>query len=353
MPGQNNMTPFTTAALVQVVPNLKRAQKFLLDKFFPNIVESQTEEVDIDVDVGKRRLAPFCSPKVEGKLVESRTYQTNRFKPAYIKDKRAPDLMKPVRRQIGERIGGGDLTPQQRQQVNIAFEMEDQIDMVDRRLEWMAAQALTTGTVTVKGDGFAETVINYGRAPSLTLTLAGAVKWGQAGVSPSNDIEKWAHEILKQSGGVATDIIFTTTSWAHFKNDETVKAAIWYPGNGGSGNTINVGAQIERGAVYKGRWGNYDLWVYNDWYVDPEDDKEYPMITDGTVVMSGPDLMGTRAFGMIIDPAFNYGPLAYAPKMWLNQDPAQLFLMMQSAPLVIPSRVNASFSARVCDPVLG
>ncbi len=352
MPGQN-MTPFTTAALVQVVPNLKRAQKFLLDRFFPNIVESQTEEVDIDVDVGKRRLAPFCSPKVEGKLVEARTYQTNRFKPAYIKDKRVPDLMKPVRRQIGERIGGGDLTPQQRQAVNIAFEMEDQVDMVDRRLEWMAAQALTTGTVTVKGEGFPETVINYGRAPSLTLTLAGAAKWGQPGVSPSSDIEKWAHEILKQSGGVATDIVFTATSWTHFKNDETVKTTIWYPGNGGSGNTINVGAQIERGAVYKGRWGNYDLWVYNDWYVDPDDDKEYPMITDGTVVMSGPDLMGTRAFGMIVDPAFNYGPLAYAPKMWLNQDPAQLYLMMQSAPLVIPSRVNASFSARVCDPVLG
>lgn len=353
MPGQNNMTPFTTAALVQVVPNLKRAQKFLLDRFFPNIVESQTEEVDIDVDVGKRRLAPFCSPKVEGKLVESRTYQTNRFKPAYIKDKRAPDLMKPVRRQIGERIGGGDLTPQQRQAVNIAFEMEDQIDMVDRRLEWMAAQALTTGTVTVKGEGFPETLINYGRAPSLTLTLAGAAKWGQPGVSPSSDIEKWAHEILKQSGGVATDIVFTATSWTHFKNDETVKTTIWYPGNGGSGNSINVGAQIERGAVYKGRWGNYDLWVYNDWYVDPADDVEKPMVVDGTVIMSGADLMGTRAFGMIVDPAFNYGPLAYAPKMWLNQDPAQLYLMMQSAPLVIPSRVNASFSARVCDPVLG
>jgi hypothetical protein len=56
MSGQ--MTVFTTATLAQVVPNLKRAQKFLLDKFFPNIVESQTEE-DIDVDIGKRRMAPF------------------------------------------------------------------------------------------------------------------------------------------------------------------------------------------------------------------------------------------------------------------------------------------------------
>lgn len=351
MPGQN-MTVYTTATLAQVVPNLKRAQKFLLDRFFPNIVESPTEEVDIDVDVGKRRMAPFCSPLVEGKLVESRQYQTNRFKPAYIKDKRAPDLRKPVRRQIGERIGGGELTPEQRQQANIALEMEDQIDIIDRRLEWMAAQALSTGTITVKGEGFPTTVINFGRAASLNLTLAGAAKWGQAGVSPSKDIDKWAHEILKQSGGVATDIVFTTTSWSHFILDEVVKTAIWYPDNGGKGNAINVGSQIQRGAVYKGRWGNYDLWVYNDWFIDPDDNQEYPMIVDGTVIMSGPDLMGTRAFGVIVDPEFNYGPLPYAPKMWVNKDPAQLYLLMQSAPLVIPSRVNACLAARVCDPVL-
>ena len=182
--------------------------------------------------------------------------------------------------------------------------------------------------------------------------MAGAAKWGQAGVSPSKDVDKWAHEILKQSGGVATDIIFTTTSWSHFILDEVVKTAIWYPDNGGKGNAINVGSQITRGAVYKGRWGNYELWVYNDWFIDPDDNQEYPMIVDGTVIMSGPDLMGTRAFGVIVDPEFNYGPLPYAPKMWVNKDPAQLYLLMQSAPLVIPSRVNACLAARICDPVL-
>lgn len=345
------MTVYSTATLVQVVPNLKRAQKFLLDKFFPNLVLSDAEEVDIDVDVGKRRLAPFVSPLVEGKLVEGRRYQTNRFKPAYIKDKRAPDLRRPVRRAIGERIGGGDLTAQQRYEANLAFEMEDQVDMVDRRLEWMAAQVLTTGTVTVVGDGFPTQVVDFGRAASLTVTLTGAAKWGQPGVSPSKDIEKWQHEILKKSGGIATDIVFTVTSWGHFIADETISKAIWYP-NGGGDNAINIGAQIQRGAIYKGKWGQYDLWVYNDWYVDPVDDVEKPMIVDGSVIMSGQDLMGTRAFGLIVDPNFAYAPMAYAPKMWLNQDPAQIYLMLQSAPLVIPSRVNASFSASVCDPVV-
>ncbi|HGV9233432.1 TPA: major capsid protein, partial [Providencia rettgeri] len=91
------MNIFDTNILVQVVPNLMTSQNWLLDKFFPNVVESDTEEVSIDVDVGLRRMAPFVSPLVEGKLVESRKFQTNSFKPAYIKDKRAPDLRKPIR----------------------------------------------------------------------------------------------------------------------------------------------------------------------------------------------------------------------------------------------------------------
>ena len=67
---------------------------------------------------------------------------------------------------------------------------------------------------------------------------------------------------------------------------------------------------------------------------------------------SGEDLMGTRAFGQIMDPAFNYAALPYAPKTWVEQDPAQQLLLMQSAPIVIPSRVNASFSANVCAAVV-
>ncbi|OTA14214.1 minor capsid protein E [Xenorhabdus vietnamensis] len=117
---------YDTNVLVQVVPNLITSQNWLLDKFFPNIVESDTEEVSIDVDVGLRRMAPFVSPLVQGVLVESRKFQTNTFKPAYIKDKRAPDLRKPIRRQIGERIGG-QYTAAEREMLNIQFELADQI----------------------------------------------------------------------------------------------------------------------------------------------------------------------------------------------------------------------------------
>ena len=97
----NNTFVYDTNTLIAVVSNLKRPQKFLLNRFFPIEKVSDTEFVSIDVDVGKRRMAPFVSPMVEGKLVEQRRMQTNVFKPAYVKDKRAPDLRKPVRRMIG------------------------------------------------------------------------------------------------------------------------------------------------------------------------------------------------------------------------------------------------------------
>jgi hypothetical protein len=357
-PGGNLI--YDTNVLIQVVPNLKRSTKFLLDKFFPNIITADSEFVSIDVDVGKRRIAPFVSPLVEGKLVEQRRMQTNTFKPAYIKDKRAPDLRKPVRRMIGERIGG-DMTGAEREMANLEAEMTDQIDVVDRRLEWMAASALSTGTVTIAGDGFPTVVVDFGRDPSLTVAKTGGAQWTLANVlagtaSPTSDIEAWQRLILKKSGATTTDIIFTTSAWEGFIADPLLKGAIYYPKLGESGNLIDPGARIQKGAVFKGQWGQYSLWIYNEWYVDSGTeggtvDKEYPMLTDGTVVMSGPDMMGTRAFGQILDPAFNYSALPYAPKTWVTEDPAQRYILMQSSPIVIPSRVNAALSASVCPAV--
>jgi hypothetical protein len=352
-PGGNLI--YDTNTLVQVVPNLKVSTNFLLDKFFPNIVTADSEFVSIDVDVGKRRMSPFVSPLVEGKLVESRRIQTNTYKPPYIKDKRAPDLRRPVRRMIGERIGG-DMTGAEREMANLAFEMTDQVDMLNRRLEWMAASALNTGTVLVAGEGFPTALIDFGRDPLLTVAKTGGAQWTAANAvagtaSPTNDIETWQRLILKKSGAVVSEIVFTTTAWEGFIADPLLKGAVYYPKLGEAGNTVDPGPRITRGGVYKGRWGQYDLWIYNEWFVD-DNDVEQPMMQDGSIAMSGPDMMGTRAFGMIMDPAFAYAPMPYAPKTWISEDPAQRYLMMQSSPVVIPSRVNACLSAQVCLPVL-
>jgi hypothetical protein len=360
---------YDTITLMQVVPSLKRPTTFLLDNFFPNVIMADSEEVAIDVDIGIRRMAPFVSPLVEGKLVEQRRYQTNLFKPAYIKDKRAPDLRKPIRRMIGERIGG-DMTGAVREAANLAAEMSDQIDILTRRLEWMAAQVLTTGTVTIEGDGYPTAVVDFGRDPNLTIAKTGGAQWTVANcvagtASPTFDIQASQRLVMKLSGAKMSDIIFTDSAFQGFMADPLVKGAIYYPRLGDSGNLIDPGAQINPGAVFKGMWGQYRLWLYEEWYVDQGTESnatpaglttsvgvEYPMIPDGYVIMCGPDMQGTRGFGVIMDPQFNYASLPFAPKTWVREDPAQRYLMMQSAPIIIPSRVNACVSINACPSLL-
>jgi hypothetical protein len=54
-----------------------------------------------------RRLAPFVSPKVAGRIVQEKGYSTYTFKPAYIKIKTRIDPSAKITRAAGEQIGGG------------------------------------------------------------------------------------------------------------------------------------------------------------------------------------------------------------------------------------------------------
>ncbi|MEB0312182.1 major capsid protein, partial [Pseudomonas sp. 10B1] len=189
-----------------------------------------------------------------------------------------------------------------------------------------------------------------------TVALTGNNQWGIKGnfnaagrdTVPADTIETWQTLVLQLSGAQVTDIVFTTSAWKAFSNDEKVFGAVFFPKESSAGE-VKIAPEIAPGAVSKGRWGQYSLWLYNDWYID-DNGVEQPMLPDGTILMSGPALMGTRAFGSILDPAFNYKAMPYAPKTWVENDPAQRIMLMQSSPIVIPSRVNASFCATVCAP---
>ena len=407
---------FDTNVLVHVVRNLKLPSQFLLQTFFPNVVEFETEYVSIDVDVGLRRMSPFVSPLVEGKPVEGRKIQTNTFRPAYIKDLRTPDFRKPVLRAIGERIGG-NLSAAVRIQQNLAFEMEDQVHMVQRRLEWMAAQALGYGQYTVSGDGYETVLLNFNRDPALTVDISATgsnTPWTAANigtnqspgtVSPSANIEIWAQLVLQKSGRAPTDLVFTTGAFNAFVLDFRVQQSVWFARSGGSAIEFG-GTPPVQGAVFKGEWGGYRLWVYNDWYVDQINNLswasgagtitipsgstlvsgstlavgngiaagttvtvsgttatlsqvttaaasgislqyEAPMLPPNYVLFGSPALEGVRAFGSIYDEDFAYGALAYAPKTWVEKNPSRRHLLMQSSPIVVPSRVNALLAAKV------
>ena len=331
------MDIFSTAVLRRVVLGLPQPTTFLLNSFFKMEQLETTEEIHFDVQQGRRRIAPFVSPIVAGKVVQASGFRTDTFKPAYVKDKRVFTPNGAFKRTIGERIGG-EMTPQQRLQARLATELLDQTDMLTRRLEVMSSETLRTGKCVIKGEQYPETLVDFGRDSSLTKVLAGGARWGESGVEPLDNIDTWSLEVSQKSGANCSTVVMDSKAWLLFSASAKVQKLL----DRFRGSDQLVATVGGAGAKYMGNTGTYDIWVYNDWYEDPETGALTPYLPDYTVILTGPDLEGTRCFGAIQDEEAGLAAMPYFPKSWVEKDPAVRYLLMQSAPLMVPYRVNAS-----------
>ena len=59
---------FSTDVLNTVVANTLGNPQFLIDRYFGTVQTETSEEIHFDVLDGKRRIAPFVSPLVEGQI---------------------------------------------------------------------------------------------------------------------------------------------------------------------------------------------------------------------------------------------------------------------------------------------
>ncbi len=339
------MDIYSTTALNRLVGSLIRPQSALLSTFFGTVETSDTEDIKFDVENKRRRISPFVSPLRAGKLVEEEGYTTNTFSPAYIKDKRVFDPNKALKRSAGETIGG-TLTPLNRHQANLVRSSADQLDMLTRRKEVMASEVLRTGACTITGEGYPTVVVSFGRKSTHTVQLTSTDRWGETGVKPLEDIEDWTSLLLKDSGCVVRDVIMDTEAWRVFRaGDDVAKYLDTRPLN--NVDTSVVAIQFAKlGLSYKGQIGELRFWVYQDWYVD-DSGVEQKILPDYTVILASPDVEGVQHHGAIRDEDAGIQALEYFSKSWKEEDPSRRILLMQSAPLVVPYRPDATFCATV------
>jgi hypothetical protein len=335
---------FSTDVLTRVVASLKGNPQFLLDRFFPITQSETSEQIHFDTLIGTRRIAPFVSPLVEGQIVASKGYITSTFTPAYIKDKRVFDVNRPMKRSAGEQIGGS-MQPMDRMRAIIAMDVQDQLDMLNRRLEVMAGQVLATGKATITGDKYPTVVVDFGRAPGNTILAAPL--WSAAGSFPLDDLQNWAQIALQATGSLLNDVVMTVDVWKAFRNNQNVKDRLNLQRVYQTLPTMGMAAQITEGGVFMGEIDSFNIWVYSGWYVDPADGVEKPILPAGTVLLSSPQMEGVRAYGAIRDEEAGLQALPYFVKSWIEPDPSVRFIMMQSAPLLVPYRVNACIKVQV------
>ena len=349
------ITIYEPVVLIGVLDSLQNAPStWARDRYFPQESVSEGEVIAFDVIDKKRRLAPFVHPTMKGKIVEGRGFSTRHFKPAYVKPKAIVKPTDALKRTAGEPIGGGNLTPAARLDRHVANHLQDQDEMISMREEVMCMEALRLGQVTVSGEGYGTVVVSFSRDAALRGVLSGSgaynSPWSDAAAKPLQFIEEKAVLIRTKSGGaVVRDVICGTAAYTALlaRLSDTEKTVLFNSQNRASPSTnVELGPRTAEKFVYQGMIGQFNFFTYSDTSWDDEG-TEIDVMPADEIILAGGDIEGCRCYGAILDVEAGLAPVRRFPKMWPEQDPSALYIMTQSAPLMVPLRPNASGSWKV------
>lgn len=325
----------------------ERPAPFLLNTFFNREKVFNTRSIEFDVVEGARRLAPFVSPLVAGKPMRREGYKTMQLAPAYIKP---TDLVVPSEgfvRRAGEAYGG-TMSPQARFDMLVADVLDQHRQMIENRLEWMAAQALVNGGITISGDDYPTVFVDFNRDASLDIALVGAAQWPAATATPLDDIEAAALTVRRVSkGAVVTDLVMDGQAWSALRKHPEIRDLIDTNYRQGV-SSVDAAPRndLNRGISVGNLGGRFNLWVYDAYYND-ETGAEQPFLPPYTVLGMSSAIEGWQYYGAIIDLDANIEPRKIFSKSERKFNPSGLEVVTQSAPLVAPRRPNAMFKLTV------
>ncbi|RKQ68949.1 major capsid protein E [Litorimonas taeanensis] len=344
----------TSQLLGMIEEHVETPPTFALDMFFSRIEEQEDEDIMFDKLPFSAPLAPFVSPNVAGKSIKHKGFDTKVFRPAYIKPKHTVSPSQARKRRPGEPITGS-LSIAQRRDLYVAELLQKQVDMIERRLEWMAWSAMISGSVTVEGDDYPSVTVDFGRKSSHTELLSGTARWDQSGFNAEDFFEERAGKIQDETGFAGTVHIMTPEAWKLARKDtnwrETLDNRRQASGNVelsaialGDGNV----ASNATGARYIGSSGDHEFWVFGAKYTN-QSGQLVPYLPGKTCISVAPaGLNGMQVFGAIEDHEAMVAT-KYFPKMWDQEDPSKRNLMTQSAPLIVPGNPNAVNHCTVTD----
>jgi hypothetical protein len=320
-----------TSTMLDIVKTVGKFEPFFLTLFFPSVITSEDESIHFDHISEDVVMAPFVSPVVAGKVHKERGGTLKSFKPAYVKPKNVIKPGQMLKRRPGETYLG-NLSPVQRKQAAITEHLMRQDKSITFREEWMAAQAVLTGSVTVKGLDYPEQIVDFNRRAANNITLAGTAKWDTVDketYDPTDDLTTWA----ENATGSINVFVMGKGCWSKFSSFKAVKEKL-DTRRGSSSEMETATKDLGMVSSFKGYFGDVQVWVYTGQYTDPETlEKRYYMpVTD--LLMGNTSYEGVRAYGAIQDVDAMVATSRW-PKNWKVDDPSAEIIMTQSAPLMI------------------
>lgn len=345
---------FQPRVMRAALEQLKKPRQFLRPLFFSTVEKCLTEHVDVDVVDGVRKLAPYVSNHGPGKLMERDGFTTSTVTPPKVAPKTVitiPDLQQ---RLPGEHVYA-ERSPDERMGEIVRKDLEMLDDAIARREEQMCAQALFESQVTVVGDDVTRT-ISFERDSSMTKGLLDAAdRWTAATADIPKQIRTWRRETVKLTGVAPTIMVASPEAIDSMLVNELLVGSAT---KGGQLNTLNLNmGQIspqlmESGATFFGMFAgtNIQIWSYDEWYVDPADGVEKPMVPAKTILLGSPlarTAMRYGAVGVRNGETITLVADNRVPESWCETEPAVRMLKISSRPLPVPIQNNAFLTAQV------
>lgn len=338
---------FETRSMMSILDQRTPPRTFIKNTFFNSVKTSLAKHVDIDVIKHKRRLAPFVSPRMEGKVVNRTGFKTYTYTPPYIKEKMVTEAMEFFKRQPGEVLYGPNDGPAQRAAAQLGTDLLTLEEMIIRREEWMCAQVMNAGTVAMVGDGVNES-IDYLMDSTHKITLTSTALWTDTtGVAnPLNDLRTWKRLISKDSGLSPNIVIMGQDVLEPFLQNTFVKARIISNFKNGFGEVAPK--DLMDGVTWIASFPELglQLYTYDEWFLDTDGTTLAPMVPVDKVWMGCTSARCHMHYGAIQDLKAT-APVARFPKSWETEDPSVRWVMLQSAPLPAMHQPDAFISAKV------
>ena len=350
----NTVSIYEPRTMMGVIRKLPPVHTFFRSTFFSREKTFVTKSVDMDYKKGARKLAPFVSREIGGKVVPNTGYTTETYTPPFIAPDKVTTIDDILDRQPGESLYSGR-TPAQRAVIQMSEDFTDLREMILRREEWMCAQAMLTGKIVVLGEGVKDT-IDFRFTNLLDISKDAKRKWkGGTAQNKYADLKAWHEKVQKEGFTNCNVCIMASDVVTEFLMDETIQKLLDVKNYA---LAVIKPTQKENNVTYIGTIHELglDLYQYNEWYVDdwtdPENPVELPMVPAGTLMMASTNARFSMYYGaihMLNQKTEKWETVEgkYVPDTFIEKRPDRRFLSLQSAPVPVPHEVDSWITVKV------
>ena len=344
---------FDPRTMGKIVSRMPPVRTFFKSTFFKNEVTFVTKSVDVDFKKGSRALAPFIHRKIGGKTVPNSGYQTKSYSPPLVAPNKITTVDDLLNRRPGEGLYNG-MSPAERAVKKLADDFVELNEMITRREEWMASQALFTGKIPIVGDGLSEE-IDFAFANK--ETLAGTKKWDGNAADPIEDLKRWRKDVQKKGFVNCNICVMADNAATAFLNNENVKSLLDVKAYD---LAVIRPKELPNGVTYVGSISGLglDIYTYSEWFLDdwtnPAAPEQKPLVPDGSVLLLSTVAAYSMYYGAVtmldgsgVAENFVTVESSRVPDSWTKRNPARRFLQLNSNPLPVPHEVDSWFVASV------